>query len=419
MTYRDLDTESVKSYLAERTSLFPKDAVVGARELGRNETDGDGYVNFLFRVWDEKTGRSAIVKQAKPYLKVFGEGRVPLAAERNMIEATIMKLRSAIVPQYVPALYHTDPDNNLYICEDCGDLAIMRYELTRGRAFPLFPQQIGEYMAKCNFYTSEIFHEPETHKELECLFINKHMRALIEDFLFLRESALDEHVLSVVALDPLNKTISDYFHDKRELTIELFKLRDIFMKKSECLQHGDLHTSNILIGRDGLKVFDMEYTNMGPYSGDAGYLGGNLIYSYIAWFYRKTGDERSRGEYRREMLRYLRDMVREYFRVFTECWERDAKPLFRGADEYREYLFDNFIREMCGFMGSQIISRVGGLAELPDFDTLEDPREQYQARILALIIAYSLIMNRDKMRSIDDIIGMTRRLAEQFQADRP
>jgi len=69
---------------------------------------------------------------------------------------------------------------------------------------------------------------------------------------------------------------------------------------------------------------------------------------------------------------------------------------------------------MCGFMGSQIISRVGGLAELPDFDTIEDPDDRGQARLLSLIIAYYLIIDREKMRSIDDIIDLVQRIAGKF-----
>lgn len=414
MTYQDLDFETVKTYLAERTDLFPREADLRVYEYGRNEQDGDGYVNHIYRVWDENTGKSVVVKQAKPYIKAFGAGRVPLETDRNITETAIVKLRSAIVPQYVPRLYHADPDNYLYACEDCGHLAVMRYELCKGRSYPFFPRQIGEYMAKCNFYTSELYLDPITHKELECRFVNPHMRRIMETILFSRESFVSEEVLAELVRDPVHQAASDYFWDKGELRLELLKLRDIYMKKSECLQHGDLHTSNIMIGPGEMRVFDMEYTHMGPYSADAGYLGGNLLYAYIAWFYHKTGTERSRAEYRYEMLSYLRDMVAEYMRNFTECWIRDARKIFREAHAYRNFLFSNYVREMCGFMGSQIISRVGGLAELPDFDAIEDPYDRNQARVLALILSYYLVMDREKMRSVDDIIDLVQRVAGKF-----
>ena len=236
---------------------------------------------IIRRGQDEKTGKSVVVKQAKPYIKAFGEGRVPLEVDRNATETAIVRLRSVIVPQYVPSLYHADTENNLYICEDCGRLAVMRYELCRGRSFPFFPKQIAEYMAKCNFYTSELYLDPIVHKELECRFVNPHMRHIMETILFSQDSFVTEEVLSTLVRDPFHEAVSDFFWDKAELRIELLKLRDVYMKKSECLQHGDLHTSNIMIGEGEMKVFDMEYTHMGPFSADAGYLGGNLLYAYI------------------------------------------------------------------------------------------------------------------------------------------
>ena len=69
---------------------------------------------------------------------------------------------------------------------------------------------------------------------------------------------------------------------------------------------------------------------------------------------------------------------------------------------------------MCGFMGSQMISRVGGLAELPDFDAIEDLYDRNQARTLALIMAYYLVMDREKTRCVEDIVGMVQRIAGKF-----
>ncbi|MDR1650927.1 MAG: S-methyl-5-thioribose kinase [Synergistaceae bacterium] len=414
MSYRDLDSETLRTYIRERTDIFGGEARLDVYEYGRSDADGDGYVNHLYRVRDESTGRSCVVKQAKPYLKVFGEGRLPLEVGRNATETDIMKIRAGIVPQYVARLYHTDPENNLYICEDCRDMAVMRYELVRGKYFPEFPRQIGEYMAKCGFYTSELFLDPITHKRLACRFVNPHMRAIMEKILFTQESFIPDDILASMEHDPVHEAASRFFWDKPKLRAELLKLRDIYMKKSECLQHGDLHTSNILVGRGSMKVIDMEYTHMGPFSADAGYLGGNLLYPYIAWFFRREGSRESRARYRAETLRCLRDTVREYLRVFRECWEKDVRGIFRDSPEYLEFLLQNYVTEMCGFTASQIISRVGGLAELPDFDAIEDTADRNHARVLALTSAYCILMSWEKMRSVDDMIAAVVSVAENY-----
>ena len=77
MDYQNLTAESVISYLKEKTKLFPDDAVLKSYEIGidGNLADGDGFINFVFRVWDEVTNRSEIVKQARNCARTFNTTR--------------------------------------------------------------------------------------------------------------------------------------------------------------------------------------------------------------------------------------------------------------------------------------------------------------------------------------------------------
>ena len=74
MLYRDLDTEKAKRYILERTDLFPKGAALSAYEFGRNESDGDGYVNYVFRVWEDK-GRSVSAWARVASVKIIGHSQ--------------------------------------------------------------------------------------------------------------------------------------------------------------------------------------------------------------------------------------------------------------------------------------------------------------------------------------------------------
>jgi len=412
MSYKDLTPKKVLEYIKTATTIFPEDATLDVYEVGGGEDDGDGFVNHVYRIWDE-TGKSVILKQAKPYLKIFGEA-APLTTRRNQIESEIIKLRTAITPEYLPEMFHVDPTNNLFIYEDCGRLKIMRFELTKGKSFPQFPRQIGEFIAKSNFYTSEIYLDQIAHKALESKFMNPEMRVIMETILFLRESFIDESLHRTSGGDPNHIAMSDLLWDKRELRVELLKLRGIFMKKSECLVHGDLHTSNIMIDENEMKIIDMEYPFMGPLSSDTGYLAGNLIYEYIAWYHHPEGTKESRKAYRKEILGYIREMINEYQRIYCECWDKDAKPMYREYTEYREYILQNYIKEVCGFTGCQIVSRVGGIVSLPDFDVLQNPVSRNCARRLSLLIADALIMKRDEMESVDDIIGLIETITYRY-----
>jgi len=412
MAYRDLTPTKVIEYIKAYTDIFPGDTTLEVYEIGGGEDDGDGFVNHVYRIWDE-TGKSVILKQAKPYLKVFGETAL-LTTMRNQIESEIIKLRTAITPEYLPEMYHIDPNNNLFIYEDCGRLKIMRFELTKGKSFPKFPGQIGEFLAKSNFYTSEIYLDQVAHKALEAKFMNPEMRVIMETILFLRKSFIEDLPHEPVVGDPNHIAMSDLLWDKRELRVELLKLRGIFMKKSECIVHGDLHTSNIMIDENEMKIIDMEYPFMGPSSSDTGYLAGNLIYEYIAWYHHPEGTKASRKAYRKEILGYLRDMINEYQRIYCECWDKDAKPMYREYTEYRDYLLKNYIKEVCGFTGCQIVSRVGSIVPLPDFDVLQNPASRNCARRLSLLIADALIMKRDEMESVEDIIALIEKITYRY-----
>lgn len=412
MSYKNLTPSTVIEYIKEFTDVFPTAAKLEVYEVGGGEDDGDGFVNHIYRIWDE-TGRSVILKQAKPYLKIFGEA-APLTTKRNEIESEIIKLRSAITPEYLPEMYHIDSQNNLFIYEDCGRLKIMRFELTKGKSFPKFPKQIGEFIAKSNFYTSEIYLDQVVHKGLECKFMNPEMRVIMETILFLRDSFIDNELHQTSAGDPNHIAMSDLLWEKRELRVELLKLRGIFMKKSECLVHGDLHTSNIMIDENEMKIIDMEYPFMGPSSSDTGYLVGNLVYEYIAWFHHPEGTKESRKAYRREIMGYIRDLINEYQRVYRECWDKDAKPMYRDYPEYREDLLKTYIKEVCGFIGCQIVSRVGGIVALPDFDVLQNPDSRNCARRLSLLIADALIMKREEMESVEDILSLIETITYRY-----
>jgi 5-methylthioribose kinase len=414
MLYSDLDTDKAKKYVVECAGIFAKDAVLDARELGRNDVDGDGYVNHIYRVWDGN-GNSVIIKQAKPYLKIFGEGVFPMPVDRNGDEIDIMRIRAAITPQYVPKLLHADRENHLYVCEDCGRLGIMRFGLSQGRRYPNFPRMMGEFLAKNNFYTSEIHIDQRVHKELSRKFTSAKMSLIMETVLFLKKSILDDISFEQTPPEPLHKAVSDQFWDHRDVRIELMKLRDIYMKKQECLVHGDIHTSNTLIDDDEMKIIDMEYTHMGPFSSDSGYLLGNLVYTYITWFYHDEWTSIERALYREEVLGYIEDTLYWYIRTFTECWTHDAKGIFREYPEYLETLFSVYLKETCGFMGSQICSRVGGFVETYDFDVIKDGEKRAVARAIAMSVAYALIMKRNEINALRDITNLIKCTVAEFR----
>ena len=410
MDYQNITKDTAAAYIQNETNLFPKDAVLDVYEIGSDaskaDDDGDGFVNFLFRVTDTRTGGSVILKQARPYARTF-ESATPYVPERNTLEARLMLIKSAITAEYIPEIYLIDAPNHLYICEDCGDLKIWRFEMMAGKIYPKIPAMVGELVAKDNFYTSELYLEPETHQELEAAFANPVMRNLFENILFLPKAIGPDD-----AAYPKRQALAQQVWADHTFRTEMLKLRHIYMAKSECLIHSDLHTSNLMVDADHMKTIDMEYAFMGACSADSGYLIGNLIYQYVRWFYCPQAGDHTPAEMRAYALYNIRMFLESYFAVFKACWQEDVRDIYRGFDDYCDYLLDRYFHETIGFAGAQLISRVGRGTRTPDIDTIPETADQIEACQILFILAKALVMHREDIATIGDFVDTIVRVTE-------
>ena len=110
--YREMDNASIVQYVKD-IGLFPKDHKLISREIG------DGNLNYVFRVEDTDNGKTMVVKQALPYLKIAGDGW-KLTLDRNRIEAEAMKCQNNVCPGTVPQVYYHDDVYALTVMEDLG-----------------------------------------------------------------------------------------------------------------------------------------------------------------------------------------------------------------------------------------------------------------------------------------------------------
>ena len=269
-----LTKENILSYIKEHVpSLQLKEPVkvsmIGEGDLGE-DVEGDGYCNYVFRVSDAD-GYSYIVKQSTEHLKRRGRALTPT---RNRFEYEIMELRAKIVPQYVPALYLGDPENNVFIMEDVSNLKLIRFQMNKNHLFPELAKQGAQYLAATHFYTSEFYLPTEEYRKLLAHFMNAELRVVMEDGIFLHIFGSDHYD---AACGPEFEEYCKLIRFDPNLEFQRYKLRHLFMSKSETLIHGDFHTSNIFADDTHLKVIDMEYTFGAPFSYDLGFIIANII----------------------------------------------------------------------------------------------------------------------------------------------
>jgi 5-methylthioribose kinase len=399
--YETLNEEKAAQYAKSVSGIFSSDAKLISKEIG------DGNINWVFHIKDELTGKSIIFKQALPHVRVVESW--PLTLDRSRIEAEAMKLQDSICPGMVPKVYFNDQDMALLMVEDLSRLEIMRFELMKMRKYPNFPKQIAKFLSRTIFYTSDIALDPLKKKEQVKKFSNPELCKIVEDLVFTDpffdapSNNINPELLSTVR----------EFWKKKDLNLEVTKLKEIYMSKAQSLIHGDLHTGSIFIGQDELKAFDAEFSFYGPAGYDIGLVIANLLLNYASWEGRDDIPGEVKKDYREYLLDTIDELYYEFEKQFGEVWDKDARKEFAKIEGYKEYYLSTLFKESVGFAGCEVLRRVFGLAHVPDLDMIQDLRQRARAQQMALVIGEKMVMLRNKLFSIRDLTGLVRELAYQ------
>ena len=395
-----LSKENLTDYLKLHMPYldYSKPLIISAIGEGTVEEDGDGYINFVFRVSDGNT--KLVIKQARSQGRVVSIDTLPL--NRTELEYESMKFRSAIVPEYIPKVYFFDKENYVLAMEDVSHLSIMRFALNRHKIFPLFAKQAAEYLAKTHFYTSEYYLDSKTFRDMTIHFMNHGMRNIFDTHGFMFKEFPEQSQGGDI--DPRYMSFVEKMVMDPRVIMERKKLRHDYMSKTDVFIHGDFHTSNVFIGPEELKVIDMEYTFAGPQGYDIGYMEAQLMSQYLCANFREFPSEGDRWNFRTYMMNCIRDFYTCYMDVFTQCWKEDAKDFYRNDTLLLEDIKRNVLREMAGFCANQNLSRTAGDIGFPEYDIIKDMRDQGHAIAMSVMADIRMLQNRYYYRSIDDFI---------------
>lgn len=396
-----LNKENIASYIRKYAPSLPLEgpvtvSMIGDGDLGK-DVEGDGYCNYVYRVSDGK--HSYILKQSTGRLRRRGKLMDP---SRNEKEYEIMQLRAKIVPQYVPKLYGADFENHVFIMEDVSNLKLIRYQLTRNHRLPELAGQGAEYLAATHFYTSEFYLDTEEYRQLISRFMNAELRVVMENGIFLQIFGADDYDS---ACGPAFRDFCESVRYDDHLALQRYRLRHLFMSKSETLIHGDFHTSNIFADDNTLKVIDMEYTFGAPFSYDLGFIIANLIIQLCSAAFRPFESGWLRQRFLSYILTMIRNFYTDYIRFFFSFWDKDAKIEYRITDGYKETLALDILRECFGFAACVSFSRTIGDMDTADFDLIMDNDLRTRAKFLAVDIDRLLFEKWDSYQNISQVIS--------------
>lgn len=395
--YRPLTEAEAVEYARNIPGLFPPEAKLSSKEIG------DGNLNFVFRITEEgPSGKSVIFKQALPYARVVGESW-PLTLERARIESEAMRLEEELCPGSVPKIYHTDEEMALTVMEDLSDYVVLRKGLIERRRFPHFARHIGTFLARTLFLTSDLALDPQEKKRRLGRFINPELCHITEDLVF-TDPFYDAPTNSFNPL--LTETVRDIWQNDA-LKLEVAKLKEKFLTQAQALLHGDLHTGSIMVTEGDTRVIDAEFAFYGPMGFDVGAVVANFLLNYAAQEVR-IREEEERVSYQQYLLDTIEELWRVFESEFRKLWKRDANEFYARVPGYADDYLLRVLQDTAGFAGCKMIRRVIGLAPVADLETIEDAQERAKAERLALDIGQRLILQREYVRSIEDLIALAR-----------
>ena len=408
-----LTKENITEYLKKHMPGldYSKPLAISVIGEGTEEEDGDGYLNFIYRVSDGKC--NLVLKQGR------SEGRVAgftdLSPERNRLEYESMELRKAITPEYIPELYFFDVKNRIFATEDVSYLQISRFQLNKSVMFPDLAKHAAAFLAKMHFYTSDYYLDTETFRNLKMHFNNHKMRSIFDDMVFVSH-AFGEEGEGFELREELDPYIRDIVLDPAVI-LERYKMRDIYMNKAEALIHGDFHTSNIFIGQGLMKVIDMEYAFCGPAAFDIGYLESHLLSQFVCAAFRDYETEDKKKEFQAYILATMQQLFNDYCKNFFTYWNEDAKKIYQGIDGLQDSVKKNLLKDMIGFCSTSNLFRCTSIIDYPEYDALEDSVKRRHAVVLSTLMDRRMILNREKYETVEDFIDEMLQMEKIYMKD--
>ena len=372
--------------------IFPESAKLRGEEIG------DGNINYIFRVIEDETGKSVVLKQADKFLRSSGR---PLDLDRNRIEAEILKLEGECAPEFVPKVYRYDDVMCVIVMEDISAYKNLRKELMAGKIFPKFADEISSFLVDTLLPTTDLVLDRAEKKDRVRAFVNKELCDISECLVF-TEPYVNDRDRNIVIPENM-EYVKKHLYDDVKLRAEAAKLKNNFMNNAQALIHGDLHSGSIFINEDGMKVIDPEFSFYGPMGYDIGNVIGNLFFSLSNR--RHLMEE---GEKKEEFIKWLSQTIRDIFDMFVIKFHKKYKEIVKDPmytnEEFENWYLGQVLADSVGSAGLEIIRRVVGDSKVMEVTSIEDIEKRVAVERELIEIGIRFIKNRYEIKAGKDLV---------------
>jgi 5-methylthioribose kinase len=420
--YQILDQASLPAMLAAQQEVR---TLLGGRPQDWNITEvGDGNLNLVFII--EGPDGSVCLKQALPYLRAAGPSW-PMSPERAFFENAYYRAVGPYVQGLIPKVYHYDPELYCIVMERLSPHIILRHGLIAGRRYPNLARDIGEFVARASFFTSDFAAPFERKMDGLAIFArNKELVRITVDLIF-----CDPYCSSVRnrhTSPQLDAVVAELRNDTA-LKVAAARFGHKFLSDSQALIHGDLHSGSVMVTQDDSRVIDPEFAFYGPIGFDLGAFFGNLLLSWYSQPGHAHGDG-DRAGYQEWVLEQAQVFWHTFRSRFLALWSEHPEgdlfpaamfppeqvPALRAA---QSRFLDTLFADMLGFGACKMIRRILGFAHVIDFDSIADAELRARCEANALAMARILLTHPQQFTSLSDVIDAVPRVLREAPTPGP
>lgn len=393
-----MDQAAIADYVVNELQLFPSIEELSVAEIG------DGNINYVFRIMNQTTRESVVIKQADKLLRSSGR---PLSIDRSRIEAEILLWQNELAPDYVPKVYHFDPQMYALIMEDISTYHNMRYQLIDQQVFPHFSEEISDYLAETLLPTTDLILARDVKKQKVRDFINSEMSDISEDLVF--TEPYNNYKQRNIITPGNQEFVAENLYQNAPLQSEVAWLRNNFMNNAQALIHGDLHTGSIFINQTGLKVIDPEFAFYGPIGYDIGNVLAHLYFPMVENMLKKQSNK-AFDQWSQSAIQEVYDKTRAKFEAIYD--QQVHCSLYRN-EAFEQSMLDAIFADALGYAGTEIIRRVVGDSKVKELSLLTQTEAQLKIERLLIKIGIQLIIDRRKITSGQQLIKHVNELKER------
>ena len=384
-TYFLMKEADIAEYVREKIDFFQPDAKLKCKEIG------DGNLNYVFRLWDTKSGESIIVKQAGETTRISAE--MKLSTDRGRIEADILQLQGEYAKGLVPEVYLYDQVMCAMIMQDMVGHTMMRTGLMNHEMYPRFAEDISTFLVNSLLSTSNLIMDPKEKKERVKQFINPDLCEISEELVYTEPFTNHNHRNNV--FPPNAEFVKKELYEDKKLQLEAAKSKIAFLNNAQSLIHGDLHTGSIFVNQEHTYVFDPEFAFYGPMGYDIGNVIANM---FFAWCNGDATIEdcEEKKVFCEWVLQTIEDIVDLFIAKYKIIFKEKVIERMAAVNGFAEWYLQNILCDTASIAGFESIRRTVGMANVKDITSIKEEEKRARAEKIIITLAKDYIMNKEK-----------------------